>query len=100
MVQGCFAWAGTGILLEVEGKMNADQYVDILEEGVLPRFEKLGIIEGERIFQQDNDLKHTSKKAKEYFNSQDYDILDWPAQSPDLNPIEHLWFQVKKAIQK
>ena len=80
--------------------MNADQYVNILEEGVLPNFEKLDIIEGEHIFQQDNDLKYTSKKAKEYFNSQDYDILDWPAQSPDLNPIEHLWFQVKKAIQK
>ena len=68
MVWGCFAWAGTGILLEVERKMNADQFVDILEEGVLASFEKLCIIEGERIYQQDNDPKHTSKKAKEYFN--------------------------------
>ncbi|KAI8423451.1 hypothetical protein MSG28_012583 [Choristoneura fumiferana] len=44
----------------------------------------------------DNDPKHTARTVKEFLTSQSVSVLDWPANSPDLNPIEHLWCEVKK----
>ena len=51
------------MLTKVHGIMNAQQYCETLDEGVVESFEKLEMPEGERAFQQDNDPKHTSKKA-------------------------------------
>jgi hypothetical protein len=67
MVWGCMGWNGVGKLIEIEGKIDAEQYCEILEEGLVESFETLEMEEGEHYFQQDNDFKHTSKKAKKWF---------------------------------
>ena len=86
MVWGCLGWEGVGRLAEVEGKMNAEQYVDILENNLLPSMEESGISLEDVIFQQDNDPKHTSKKAKEWMEDNNITLLDWP---PVSRPQSH-----------
>ena len=88
MVWGCIGWNGVGVLSEVEGWMDAEQYVAILEGELLQSMEDSGIPTDKVIFQQDNDPKHTSRRAKIWFEEQDIKLLNWPAQSPDPNLIE------------
>ena len=64
---GCMGWKGVRKFTEVEGKMDAVQYCEILEDGVVESFEKLEVKEEVRIFQQDSDPKHISKKATQWF---------------------------------
>ena len=78
---------GIGNLVRIDGGLDAELYCKILEEDLPSSVEFYGDELKNYIFQHDNDPKHTSKKVKKWLADNEIEVLEWPAQSPDLNPI-------------
>ena len=51
------------------------------------------------VFQQDNAPVHKSKVVRNFLAQKQWEVLDWPAYSPDLNPIENIWAIFKKSLR-
>ncbi len=86
--------AGIGPLCFLKTNVTAPVNQEILEHFVLPSADQL-FKDADLIFQQDLAC-HTAKSTKSWFY--DVGVLDWPANSPDLNPIDSLWGIVKRKM--
>ncbi len=89
MIWAAMSSAGVGPLCFLKSTVNAAIYQEILERFMLPSADKL-YGDADFIFQQDLAPAHTAKGTKSWFNDHGVTVLDWPANSPDLNPIENL----------
>lgn len=99
MVWGCMAASGVGKLHILQEKiMDHRIYIQILKDNLQSSAEMLNLGDN-YIFQQDNDPKHAAQNTKLWLLYNVKNQLRSPPQSPDLNPIEHVWNELGRRLQ-
>jgi transposase len=99
MVWGCFAGNLRGPLAICHGHMKAVQYINTLEDNLLPFIESLpDSIKNDVSFQQDNATIHTARVTKGWFEDNEITVPEWPPNSLDMNLIEHVWKALKAKL--
>ncbi|GFU23730.1 transposable element Tcb1 transposase [Trichonephila clavipes] len=99
MVWGCMSSHGVGRLHIVSGTVKAMDYIEILQNKLLPTARDL-LGNQSWIFQDDNAPCHRLKVVQKWLEDHTVNRMNWPGHSPDLNPIESLWFKLVMKFQR
>ena len=86
---GSFSWNNQSNLVFIDGKINSAGYTNILQNNL--KIHSPHLANDNYIFQQDNALIHILKATKQQFNMRNMTLVDFPSSSPDLNPMENMW---------
>lgn len=98
MIWGMISYQSKYPLFAPMSRYNSTMYKNrVLMDFVTPVFDSH---QNDYIFQQDNSPVHTAKRVTDYIKTQRIQTLEWPAKSPDLNLIEHVWADLKNTIYK
>ena len=84
--------------MKLEGRLDSTAYQQVLEEHMLT--DAVALIEDDFVFQQDHAPIHTSRSTRQWLRRHDVTLLEWPPKSPDANPIENLWHELKTAANR
>ena len=94
LMWGAFLHDGICPIVQIQNTFNSEKCIELLEETVEP-FVKENMAR-RFVYQQDNISVHKSKRVLAWLKKHKFKKMDWPPQSPDINPIENLWAFVKK----
>ena len=97
MVWGAISTTGKSQLVIIQGNLTANRYIDIcLRPHLLPFVNQHN---QNMQFQHDNARPHTAIVTRDFLTNNHINTLPWPALSPDLNPIEHLWDRIDRDVR-